>query len=252
MILSPIPRCPAPYGLMAFSALLVFRSSRNFIRALCNCDLLLPIEQPTIPAISLCSYPSTSCSTKTIRYPGGRFSIALCNCNLSTEPSSVASCAPGSFFGDSSSVSIVSSKGTKARPFFRRRMRTTFTAIRCDQVENADSPRKVPIFRNKCRKASLDRSSASAVLAVIRRHSEYTRRLCRLYRISNASASPCLARSIASASESLSPCGFLASVKSPFPAALGQMRHKSLFVVLVAVTKDLFTRTEHIVHLRLG
>src|SRR5438876_3804649 len=76
MILSPIPRCPAPYGLMAFSALLVFRSSRNFIRALCNCDLLLPIEQPTIPAISLCSYPSTSCSTKTIRYPGGRFSIA--------------------------------------------------------------------------------------------------------------------------------------------------------------------------------
>ena len=32
---------------------------RNFIRALCSCDLLLPIEHPSIPAISLCSYPST-------------------------------------------------------------------------------------------------------------------------------------------------------------------------------------------------
>ena len=39
----------------AFSALLVLRKSRNFIRALCNCDLLFPIEQPTIVAISLCS-----------------------------------------------------------------------------------------------------------------------------------------------------------------------------------------------------
>src|SRR4029079_18628754 len=48
------------HGLMAFSALLVFRSSRNFIRALCSCDLLLPMEQPTISAISLCSNPSTS------------------------------------------------------------------------------------------------------------------------------------------------------------------------------------------------
>src|SRR5712691_11141346 len=69
----------------------------------------------------------------------------------------------------------------------------------------------------------------------MRRHSEYTRRLCRLYSTSKASASPCCARSIASASESLSPCGFLASVKSPFPAALSQMRHKCLFVVLLAV-----------------
>jgi len=28
---------------------------RNFMRALCSCDLLLPMEQPSISAISLCS-----------------------------------------------------------------------------------------------------------------------------------------------------------------------------------------------------
>ena len=69
----------------------------------------------------------------------------------------------------------------------------------------------------------------------MRRHSEYTRRLCRLYSDSKASASPCLARSIASASESL-PCCFFASVKSSFPAASCQMRRKYLFVVLLAGT----------------
>jgi len=73
-------------------------------------------------------------------------------------------------------------------------------------------------------------------LAVMRRHSEYTRRLCRLYSASKAPASPCFARSIASASESLSPCFFFASVKSCFPAALNQMRRKCLFVVLLAGT----------------
>ena len=41
--------------LSAFSARFILSRSRNFIRALCNCDLLLPIEQPTIVAISLCS-----------------------------------------------------------------------------------------------------------------------------------------------------------------------------------------------------
>src|ERR1051326_448839 len=50
----------------AFSALLSFNKSRSFMRALCNCDLLFPIEHPIISAISLCSYPSTSCSTKII------------------------------------------------------------------------------------------------------------------------------------------------------------------------------------------
>ena len=45
----------APHGFLAFSALLVLRSSRNFNRALCNCDLLFPTEHPTISAISLCS-----------------------------------------------------------------------------------------------------------------------------------------------------------------------------------------------------
>lgn len=43
------------YRLQVFSALLNFNSSRSFILALCSCDLLLPIEQPIISAISLCS-----------------------------------------------------------------------------------------------------------------------------------------------------------------------------------------------------
>ena len=67
------------------------------MRALCNCDLLLPIEHPTIPAISLCSYPSTSCNTKIERYPGGRASIARCSSRRSMDPASFASGAPSSF-----------------------------------------------------------------------------------------------------------------------------------------------------------
>jgi hypothetical protein len=50
----------------------------------------------------------------------------------------------------------------------------------------------------------------------------------------NAAASPCLARSMASASVNFSPCCFRASVKLPFPAAFGVMRRKPLFVVLLA------------------
>ena len=38
-----------------FSARFILSRSRNFMRALCNWDLLFPIEQPTIWAISLCS-----------------------------------------------------------------------------------------------------------------------------------------------------------------------------------------------------
>ena len=59
--------------------------------------------------------------------------------------------------------------------------------------------------------------------------------MCRLYSDSKAAASPCLARSIASASESL-PCCFFASVKSSFPAASCQMQRKYLFVVPLAGT----------------
>ena len=43
------------YRREAFSALLNLSRSRSFILALCNCDLLLPMEQPIISAISLCS-----------------------------------------------------------------------------------------------------------------------------------------------------------------------------------------------------
>lgn len=44
---------------------------RNRIRALCNCDFDVPTVTFSISAISSCSYPSTSCRTKTVRYPGG-------------------------------------------------------------------------------------------------------------------------------------------------------------------------------------
>src|SRR5271165_1028603 len=40
-------------------------SSRNLMRALCNCDFEFPIEHSINLAISLCSYPCTSCSTNT-------------------------------------------------------------------------------------------------------------------------------------------------------------------------------------------
>src|SRR5579875_2842585 len=42
-------------------------SSRNLSRALWSCDLELPVEHSSIVAISLCSKPSTSCRTKTMR-----------------------------------------------------------------------------------------------------------------------------------------------------------------------------------------
>src|ERR1039458_1195922 len=54
------------------SSCLVFarKASRSFSRALCNCDLLLPSEQSSIAAISLCSYPLISCRIKTSRQRG--------------------------------------------------------------------------------------------------------------------------------------------------------------------------------------
>src|SRR5579864_973647 len=172
--------CRAAQDFSAFSARFILSRSRNFIRALCSCDLLFPIEQPIIVAISLCSYPSTSCSTKIVRYPGGNRSTAFCNLSRSTDPDNTGSSAPKSFLGVSSSPSVVSSSDTTGKPFFRKCISTTLTAMRCNHVENADSPRNVPILRNSCRNASCVRSSASAVFAVMRRHSEYTRLLCRL------------------------------------------------------------------------
>src|SRR5437868_13730347 len=132
----------------AFSALLCFSRSRSFILALCSCDLLLPMEHPIISAISLCSYPSMSCSTKMMRYPGGRFSIARSKFTRSIEPASTLSRAPISFLGPSSCCgSSVSSNETSGNPFFLRCISTTLTESRCNQVENADSPRNVPILR---------------------------------------------------------------------------------------------------------
>ncbi len=81
------------------------------------------------------------------------------------------------------------------------------TASRCSQVENADSPRNVAILRKSWRNASCVRSSASAVLPTIRRHSEYTRRLCKRYNRSKAAASPCWASRIASGFRNLAGFG---------------------------------------------
>src|SRR5947209_19701418 len=135
------------YRRAAFSALLSFSRSRSFMRALCNCDLLFPIEHPIISAISLCSYPSTSCKTKMILYPGGRLSIARSRFTRSIDPASTLSLAPISFFGPSSCCgSSASSRETSGNPFLRRCISTTFTASRCSHVENADSPRNVAIF----------------------------------------------------------------------------------------------------------
>src|SRR5208283_298100 len=50
-----ISRDGLPYLFAALCAWLSLRSSRSFMRALCSCDLLLPMEQPIISAISLCS-----------------------------------------------------------------------------------------------------------------------------------------------------------------------------------------------------
>src|SRR5262249_1992983 len=76
----------------------------------------------------------------------------------------------------SSSGSVVSSRDAAGSDFVRKRIRTTLTVMRCSQVEKADSPRKVPILRKSCRKASCMRSSASDGLLTIRRHRAYTRR----------------------------------------------------------------------------
>jgi len=41
-------------------------NSRRRVRALCNCDFRISNRHPMMSAISLCSYPWTSCSTKTV------------------------------------------------------------------------------------------------------------------------------------------------------------------------------------------
>jgi len=72
----------------------------------------------------------------------------------STAPLKRKSGAPMSFLGPpvSSSGSVVSSSEATGSDFLRSRISTTLTVIRCNQVEKADSPRKVPILRKSCRK----------------------------------------------------------------------------------------------------
>ena len=48
----------------AFARIASCSNSRSRTRALCSCDFEFPIEQPMISAISLCSYPCTSCKNE--------------------------------------------------------------------------------------------------------------------------------------------------------------------------------------------
>src|SRR5579864_3634395 len=126
--------------------------------------------------------------------------MARSSCNRSMEPVKARSGAPNSFVGSSNSSPLtLSSKGVTVMVFLRRRIRTVFTDSRCNQVENAESPRNVWILRNTCKNASWVNSSASAVFPIIRRHRQYTRRLCRLKSASNAVSSPLWARVTSSA-----------------------------------------------------
>src|SRR6202140_1250951 len=81
-------------------------------------------------------------------------------------------------------------------------MSTVFTAMRYSHVDSAESPRNVASLRKTCRNASCVRSSASAVLFVMRRHTEYTLALCAWNKDANASASPIWARFTRSRSDS--------------------------------------------------
>ena len=53
------------------AASLLEKVPRSFILALCTCDFDVPSEMPSRRAISLCSNPSTSCSTNAVRQPSG-------------------------------------------------------------------------------------------------------------------------------------------------------------------------------------
>src|SRR6266849_6548193 len=105
-------------------------------------------------------------------HDGGNFSIERSRFTRSTAPLSLKSGAPGSLRGPplSSSGSLISSREATGSDFLRRRINTTFTVMRCSHVENADSPRNVPTFRNSCRNASCMRSSASDGFPTIRKH----------------------------------------------------------------------------------
>src|SRR5215469_2825501 len=69
-------------------------NSRMRSFALCSCDFEFPTEQSSSSAISWCSYPSTSCSRKIVRYPSGSSLIARASAMRSTEPARRSSRLP--------------------------------------------------------------------------------------------------------------------------------------------------------------
>lgn len=176
------------------------RISRILWRALCNWDLELPTEQPRKFAISRCSYPATSWSRKMRRYPFGNSDRARFNANRSTHPANRTSLLGNSLGAAPPSCSPAPGLSTETvhSDFLRKCISTVFTVTRYSQVERAASARNADNFRKTWRKASCVRSSASAVLRVIRRQSAYTRALCFWKRTPNASGSPACARRITS------------------------------------------------------
>ena len=143
---------------------------RSRLRALCNCDLEQPVEQPKSLAISLCSYPITSYIKKICLQPDGNLLTARLRLNRSIASSSEVSPERStSGFSSFELYLFLSSPRFSVDFFVRRCINTMFTVTRCSQVENLDSPRKVPIFRKRWMKVCCVKSSASAVFLTMRR-----------------------------------------------------------------------------------
>src|SRR3989441_9993992 len=167
-------RCPVEQ-LAELRLVVVFRHDssipRNNRRARNNWAFEVPTAMPVSSAISSCRYPSTSYSTKTSRAPGGRAATARSR----SKPRPGFDSRPGRSSAPGSSVANTRCARRRAA---RRPMKTTFTARRYNQEENALSPRKVANRSHARTNASCVSSSASLASAVSRRHSAYTRPTC--------------------------------------------------------------------------
>src|SRR5215207_6529620 len=164
-----------------------FSASRKRSRARWSCAFVAPDVTPSISAISSCLYPSTSCSVKTRRAPGGSFAIAASR--------SIRSPGARGLEGRAStpSPSSSSSKRERLRPSDFLAFRTTFTVIRWSQVPNALSPRKRCSFSHARTNTSCVSSSARVRSETIRAHREKTLVTCCRYSRSKACRSPAAA-----------------------------------------------------------
>ena len=90
------------------------RRSRS--RALCNCDFDVPSEMPSSDAISRCSQPSTSCSTNTVRQPGGSDASARSRSTPIDDAEHRARADAVARAGSSSSVSVICAEPRATAP----------------------------------------------------------------------------------------------------------------------------------------